>query len=180
MGWYIYKKHSRPVHSGEERGRRRFDGSCAGRRWEGDEKRSGKAEREDKGRAPFLDTSTRICTGPHQSQDNFTPLQLPTRPIWQSNHPHQSPPLSVSAPFSSLRAFCRSFQASPARPRCPPPSPSSPPATAAGSHPARPPPCSVLQGAAAVREPSERGIRPICFRCILGRVPSEPSAPALN
>ena len=71
------RRHARPVHSGRTGCGRRWVGSCAGRRWEGDEKRSGRQKRKNKGRAPNLSTSTRICTKSHQSHNNFTECAPP-------------------------------------------------------------------------------------------------------
>lgn len=72
------RRHARPVHSGRTGCGRRWVGSCAGRRWEGDEKRSGRQKRKNKGRAPNLSTSTRICTKSHQSHNNFTAVKCTT------------------------------------------------------------------------------------------------------
>lgn len=110
------RRNARPVHVRVGDGGRLSWGSCAGRRWEGDESGSGKAEEEDKGRAPNLDTSTRICTTTHQSHNNSTAVKCAPPPNGSPITPIISSIFKAPPQYPSLRAFCRSFQAPPSRP----------------------------------------------------------------
>lgn len=107
------RRNARPVHVRVGDGGRLSWGSCAGRRWEGDESGSGKAEEEDKGRAPNLDTSTRICTTTHQSHNNSTAVKCAPPPNGSPITPIISSIFKAPPQYPSLRAFCRSFQAPP-------------------------------------------------------------------
>ena len=143
MGWYIYKKHSRPVHSGEERGRRRFDGSCAGRRWQVMRRDQEGRRRRTRGASPNLDTSTRICTTNNRSHNNFTAVECAHVPNMATHHHHMLPSFARRTNFPAPRTPASPPGSPRLRPRCcrarPPPSgararrPRSPSASIAGS-----------------------------------------------
>ena len=115
------RRNARPVHVRVGDGGRLSLGSCAGRRWEGDEPGSGKAEEEDKGRAPNLDTSTRICTTSHQSHNNSTAVKCAPPQKGTPITPIISSPFSRAAPISITPRVLPILPDHPPAPRCRPP-----------------------------------------------------------